>query len=159
MNWKADIRQWQFPREFRIRPPVWTKDASEQLKEIAELLAKPEGAGPNLALLADVGTGLWRLKGRMVDPDTGHPPEQMRRAYRHFESVWDALTNEGVKIYDHTGEPFEPGRAIDVMSFQPTPGLARDTIIETIKPTIYFREHLVQTGEVIVGTPEETAPR
>jgi hypothetical protein len=40
------------------------------------------------------------------------------------------------------------------MSFQPTVGLTRDMIIETIKPTIYFKDNLVQTGEVIVGTPE-----
>jgi hypothetical protein len=90
----------------------------------------------------------------MIQPDTGRPLEEMKRAYRHFESVWDALSEEGVKIYDHTGEIFDLGRSLQVMSFQPTVGLTRDMIIETIKPTIYFKDNLVQTGEVIVGTPE-----
>jgi hypothetical protein len=152
---RAGLRQLLYPKEFRIPPPVWPAGMLEQLGEVAALLQKPRaefgGIGPKA--LSNLGTGLWRLRGRMIQPDSGRPHAGMERAYRHFESVWDALHNEGVKILDHTNEPFEPGRALEVMSFQPTPGLSRDVILQTIKPTIYFRDKLMQTGEVIVGTP------
>jgi len=156
MGWRSSLRQLQFPKEFRIPPPVWPADVRVQLAEIASLLQKPQrgpaGLGPRA--LSDLATGLWRLRARMIQIETGRPLEGMGRAYRHFESVWDALNGEGVRILDHTGEAFEPGRALQVMSFQPTPSLTRDVIVETIKPTIYFKESLIQTGEVIVGTPE-----
>jgi len=157
MDLRSNFRQFLYPKEFRISSPVWSVDLREQLRAIAKLLqtAPVDADGPNPRLLSDLCTGLWRLRGRMVHPDTGRPMEEMKRAYRHFESVWDALSAEGVKIYDHTGEAFEPGKSLRVSAFEPTPGLGRETIIEMIKPTIYFKDHLIQTGEVIVGTPEE----
>jgi hypothetical protein len=81
----------------------------------------------------------------------------MRRAYRHLESTWDALAQAGVQIRDHTGEPVPEGGiyALKTIAFQPTPGLSRETAIETIKPTIYYKDQMIQMGEVIIGTPEQ----
>lgn len=151
------LRQIQYPKEFRIAPPTWSAGIREQLQEITDLLRKPPVGpnGPGSRFVSDLGTGLWRLRLKMIQPETGRPLDEMRRAYRHFESVWDALGSEGVKIYDHTGEAFDRGKSLRVVAFQPTPGLGRDMIVETIKPTIYLKDDLIQTGEVIVGTPEE----
>ena len=153
---RSTIRQLKYPKEFRIQAPTWSGDIRVLLHEVADLLRMPQKGtgGLDRKAIADLGTGLWRLRLKMITPDTGRPLEEMRRAYRHFESVWDALNSEGVKIYDHTGQAYEPGRALQVISFQPTSGLSRDMIIETIKPTIYLNDDLIQTGEVIVGTPE-----
>jgi hypothetical protein len=158
MNWQANIRQLRYPREFRISASPWPSDLREQLKEVAHLLSNPKPAfeGPGKRLFADVGTGLWRLRNKMLQPGTTRPIEEMRRAFTHLQSVWDALDGQGITISDHTGQAFEPGRSLQVLAFQPTPGLTRDIIVETIKPTIYFKDDLVQTGEVIVGTPEAT---
>jgi hypothetical protein len=43
--------------------------------------------------------------------------------------------------------------ALKVISFEQTPGLSREEIKETIKPSIIWQGRLLQTGEVIVGTP------
>jgi hypothetical protein len=113
--------------------------------------------------LANLGTGLWRLRQRMLDPSTGQPLEEMRRAYRHFESVWDVLADAGIQIRDHKGE-FLPERGfsgLHVAAYQPTPGLKKERVIDTIKPTILIKraeanqDVLIQIGEVIVGTPED----
>ncbi len=156
MGWRSTLRQMQYAKEFRIPPPTWSADVRTQLQEVGELLRKPPVGpnGPSSRFVSDLGTGLWRLRLKMIQPGTGQPLDEMRRAYRHFESVWDALGSEGVKIYDHTGEAFDRGKALRVMAFQATPGLGRDMILETIKPTIYLKDDLIQTGEVIVGTPE-----
>ncbi len=160
MSVRAEVRQMLFPREFRIPalPPLL--EAEDLLRTVRELsaaagAARRESLDPgSLKLLADVGTGLWRLKQKMLRPGTDQPLEEMRRAYRHLESVWDALSQAGTEIQDHTGSPFDPGMAIRVISYQPTAGLAREKVIETIKPTIYYRGRTVQMGEVIVGRPE-----
>jgi hypothetical protein len=159
-----DARQWKFPREFRIEALEWPGDFFDAVKA---LTAPPAPRGPageedperrraRLGLLADIGTGLWRLRQRMVDESSGRPLDAMRKAYRHFESVWDALTQAGVEVHDHTGEAVPEGGvyALKTVAFQPTPGLSREKVIDTIKPSVYYRGELIQMGEVIVGTPE-----
>lgn len=160
----AAVRQHLYPLEFRIGPPAWP----DELATLLERLAKGDLVGPpaesrsdaveaerqHARLLADVATGLWRLRQRMVDPETGRPLEEMRRAFRHLESVWDALAGAGVEIQDHTGAPFRSGLALRVIAFQPTEGFDTEKVIETVKPSIYYKGRSVQMGEVIVGTPE-----
>lgn len=160
------LLQLKFPKEFRIAGSLWSDDAVATLERIAELIARnrntkdaakdAQAAGPRKNFLADVGTGLWRLRQKMTQPGSAKPLDEMRRAYRHFESVWDALLHEGVKVYDHTGEDFDVGKSLKVLAFQPSHGLKRERVLETIKPTIYVNDDLVQMGEVIVGTPEDT---
>jgi hypothetical protein len=103
--------------------------------------------------LADVGTGLWRIRNKMVKPGTNEPLEEMRRVYRHLESTLNILIEAGLEIQDHTDTPYDPGMSLRVLTFQPTERVDRETVIETIKPTIYYKGQSIQLGEVIVGTP------
>lgn len=109
--------------------------------------------------LVDLATGLWRMRQKMIEPKTGRPVEEMRRLYRHFESVWDTLSGAGVEIHGHTGEPFESGMALNVITFQPSAELQRELVLETIKPTVYLKNEMVQMGEVVVGVPERPLPK
>ena len=132
------------------------------LMRSAEVAGEPQVAAPaehDVRLLADIGTGLWRLRQKLVKPGTTQPLDEMRRPYRHLESVWDALAQAGEEIQDHTDKPFDSGMSLKVLSYQPTPGLGRERVIETIKPTIYFKGKLIQMGEVIVGIPEKIMER
>lgn len=156
-----------YPAEFRIAPCAWPPEilaAIQQLKQV--LAAKATDGTPHadsaaekkqMRFLADVGTGLWRLRQKMLQPGTERPLEEMRRAYRHLESVWDVLAEAGVEIQDHTDTLFDPGMSLRVIAFQPTAGIERERVLETIKPTIYFQKRSIQMGEVIVATPEATA--
>ena len=74
-----------------------------------------------------------------------------------MESTSDALRQGGIDIKDHTGEKYDGGMALHVITFQPAPGLSHEQVIETIKPTIYRENKIVQMGEVIVGVPEKGA--
>ncbi len=105
--------------------------------------------------MADACTGLWRLRGRLTQPGTNSPLPGVERAYRHFESVWDVLAGAGFKIMDHTGDPFDAGMSLKVISYEPTPGAEREQVLETIKPSIFYKTHCIQTGEVIVALPEK----
>jgi len=107
--------------------------------------------------LPDLCIGLWRLRRRMIDPDTDRPLEDMRKPFRHLESVWDTLAEAGVDIRDHTNElvPEYGSIGLNVLAYQPMPGMTRERVIETVKPSIYVGERLVQMGQVIIGTPEK----
>jgi hypothetical protein len=160
-NLRGRLRQWRFPKEFRIHPVQWSAELFSLVKQLAEHLAQAppaskdeESSKEQMQMLADVGTGLWRLKQKMVQPGSGLPLPEMRRAYRHLEHTWEALTEAGVEIQDHTDSLFDSGLSLQVIAFQPTPGVKQEKVIETIKPSIYYRGNRIQMGQVVVGTPE-----
>lgn len=119
---------------------------------------EPSAADQLLGVIPDVATGLWRLRQKMTDPANGEPLDEMRSAYRHLESTWDAFAQANLLIVDHTGHLFNSGMALKALAFQPTPGLERETIIETIRPSIFLGTQCLQVGEVIVGVPEPPPP-
>ena len=158
---RESLRQLiRYNKEFRIAAPKWP-ELAESMEDIANFLEssspearirsrKEEGL---LSLAVEMGTSVWRLQRRLAIE--GEVPEDMRRALRDLESAWDALGQEGIEVKDHTGEKYDGHMALSVIAFQPTPGLTREQITETIKPTIYHKDKLVQMGEVIVGVPED----
>jgi hypothetical protein len=154
-----DWRQWRHPREFRIPPAASSDELVAALERLAAQLSAATVAPDNSDagppdFLADVCTGLWRLRQRMLQPGTDRPFDGMQRAYRHLESTLDALAQAGVEIIDHTGAPFDAGLSIKVIAYQPTPGVTRERVVETLRPTVYFKQQRLQMGEVIVATPE-----
>ena len=159
---RDSVRQWLcYPRDFRIAAPKWP-DFSEFLEGIAGLLEPPlpkvktiSGKEEELLDLAvDVGTLVWRIQQRLSA--AGKLPKELHRVSRDLESTWDALTQRGIEIKDHTGKDYDAGMALRVITSQPVADLTRKQIIETLKPTIYYRDKIIQMGEVIVGIPEET---
>lgn len=149
---RASVRQWRHPKEFRIRAAAWPVEALDAFAGLTNAPADVAEAANGLSerSVADVATGVWRLRARMAAL-----PEGTRSATRHVEMAWDALAQAGVEIRDHLHDPFDPGLSITVVAFQPTPGLAREQVIETIRPSVYLHDRVVQVAEVIVGTPSE----
>jgi hypothetical protein len=103
--------------------------------------------------LAVIVTNAWKARAKMLHGDTGEPREDMRRVYRHIETIFDAFHQMGLQIKDHTGEAFDYGLPLAVIAAQPTTGMAKERVIETIKPTIYWNGTIIQTGEVVIATP------
>lgn len=176
MKWVETIRQFRYAREFRIAPSIWPPDMIglmdkllQELKDQKREEAKP--VEPDLEptppidpamekkrrrLFANIGLGLWRIKQQLIDKNTQKPIEELQRPYRHLISVWDILEENGVVIQDHTNTVFHPGFSLNVLAFVPTKGLKRETVIETIKPSIYLDKETIHLGQVIVGIPEKS---
>lgn len=156
----TELTQLRYPKELRIPVPEVDEEWLRALAELVEASAAP--APPSDAgeetfsdeVVADLATGLWRLRTKMVEPGTQRPRESMRRTFRHLESVWDLLTAVGVEVQDHTDAPFDSGMSLKVIAFQPDPGVSREQVIETVKPSVYVGRRRIQMGQVIVGTPE-----
>jgi hypothetical protein len=168
-----NLGQLRYPRELRIAAPVRTDDLLPALERVAAVLtALASSDGPSGScevrtstatatrvvgsselegLIAAVATRLLLLK-RLLEPlqDQSVP----RRAYRHVEAMWDRLGEDGIEIVDHTDQPYVAGMQLTVQSWQPTPGLTGDVVVETTKPSVYIRGVLIQMGEVHVAVPE-----
>jgi hypothetical protein len=152
----------RFAPVFRIEERREPASPAALMAELRNVFAAAAAAPPVTAstpaddpgpLLASLGTNLWRLRSRMLEPGGGQPRDEFRRLYRHVEALWDTLGGAGLKIVDHTDAPFDPGLSLKVISFEPQAGLARETVIETLRPTIFLRDRRIQIGEVIVGKP------
>ena len=140
---------------------------AEVFEKLARSLAAPEELHTDLPqhesdlestllqLVADVGTGLWRLRSKGTPLGGPGDAEEDHRTQRNIESILDTLVQAGVEIRDHTGELVPRGGiyALNVLVYEPKAGLATERVIETIKPTIYFQDRVIQVGQVIIGTP------
>ena len=112
-------------------------------------------------LLTSIATNSWKIRGRiMIDPKGEEPREELKkddikRLVRHLDSISEALTEFGVEIRDRTGEPYDFGLPEKIVSSMPRPGLTKELIVETLRPTIYWKSHIAQAGEVVIAVPEE----
>lgn len=155
------------PEELRI-PPVVDASGLRTIKEkvadleeqIGELRKGQKSAEAEVVpssvvrVFTHIATNAWRAKIKMVDSDTGEAKEDMRRVYRHIEAVFESLKGIGIETIDPTGRAYDSGMALKVISFEQTPGLSKEEIKETIKPSVTWQGRLIQMGEVIVGTPQ-----
>jgi hypothetical protein len=152
------LRQLKYPREFRIESYRWPKNFFQKLHDEIEHSAQllqfsPRGEGDSDRIFAEVGTGLWRIQKKLAGIDV--PTKEIRSALRFLEATWDALTQHQVEIRDHTGDKITGGEALKIVSFESSKEVACDQVIETIKPTIFYRDRMIQIGEVIIGRPEK----
>jgi hypothetical protein len=155
------------PEEFKIPPAPW-KEVENSIAALAkQCTAKPAGEGNAVEVLhavpanvvkgmADIATNAWKAKTKMIDGASGEVRDEMKRVYRHIESVLESLHTMGLEVKDHTGDAFDYGLPLKVVTTQPTQGITRESVIETIKPTIYWQQQIIQMGEVVIATPAST---
>ena len=57
-----------------------------------------------LSLLADTGTGLWRIREKLVFAGNSKPNGELISIYRPFDSTWNKLAQAGLEIKGHDGD-------------------------------------------------------
>lgn len=130
-------------------------DSSQLTERTREISSRYEKIlQKQMTVIASVCTGLWRIQQNYSQIPTEEMPDKVRRSNRHLESIMDTLTQSGFTIKDHVREPYDPGMFLNVVAYEPTDGLRREIVIETIKPSVYWEDKCIQSGEVIVGTPK-----
>lgn len=131
------------PSEERARPGTM-----QIPNEIRDLL------GP----LIEMATYTWRLKVRMVDPQSGEPKDESRKLYRFVEGLFRALSDAGIQVIDKTGRPYDSGMSEKVINFEQVPGLLKEEIIETVRPSVRWKDQILFHGEIVVGIPVIESP-
>ena len=141
-------------------------DEQQAVREVG--MAKPDvsprhegGSIPDAEiakLFKAVGTAVWKLERRMLNEETKEPKDEFHKVWRHVEAIQDALKDIGVEVVDWTGHRYDEGMSLKVVTEEERVDLKEPEIIETMLPTIRFRQQAqIQMGEVIVGRP--AAPR
>ncbi|GAB3929693.1 hypothetical protein GCM10029976_029770 [Kribbella albertanoniae] len=154
------FRQWRQHREIRIAEPTFSE---EQCRELAELLTLLERTPSEPALsvpaseaaedtraLAEAATSLWRAQRKLTQ--AGRSAEN-RQTGRYLRACGEALAAAGLVVQEHDGTTFNAGRALDVLVYQDDPAVTEETIVETVRPSVYYHDRQIQRGEVIVARP------
>lgn len=161
--WWADRRQRRYPSEFRIARPHWPADVRGDYERVVAALTAlpdPQGTvpdGPPAAddgSLADAAIGLWRAQRRITTEDPEGNSRLTRQLGRYLDKAWTGLAGVGITVHEHDDEPFHDGLALKVSAREPRPGLSRETVVETVSPSVLRADQVIQPGEVIVGYPE-----
>jgi hypothetical protein len=159
------------PRREARFPDVPLDQALREFEALQETAAPPpappaapaatavDPASPLSGVIASVVTNLWRAKLKLVDPVTGEPKEETRRVHRHIEGALETLQQIGVTITELMNQPYDAGLPVKVLTFQPMPGIERDTIVEVVRPTIIWQDTLLQMGEIVVGIHPDSAQK
>lgn len=108
-------------------------------------------------VLVELATGVWRLRGKLATNEPGETADSaklMRSLKRQLTSMADALHDAGVQVQDHTGEPFDAGQSVDMVAYAVSSEVGRETVVETITPTVYINGHIMQRGQIVVAGPD-----
>lgn len=106
-----------------------------------------------MAKFIPVVDSLWKAELRWSKADPSEQGGSLKHLGRNLQAGLDALHSAGFEIKDHTNERYVEGSRVEVLAFQPVPGITHQTVIETLKPTVYFMDRLLRRGQIIVGKP------
>lgn len=167
-HWLAEIRQWGFPREFRIAagggnvPTAAIGPVIQALQTAVEQLSNPEAQRrlqdprsiDDDAFMADLATRLWRIREAMRQPNSEEPVAGAERSHRHVDRFFSRLEEDyHIRVEDKTGDPYDVGMNMLVVTSEPTDGVTREFIKETLLPAVYRGNRLIQQANVIVAAP------
>jgi hypothetical protein len=166
---KETLQQLKYRPALRISRPEESplpgsteKQILEQLRLIsAEFARLGEADGksqeqdtrPLLRTYADLGTSWWRLARKMLRPGTDRPLDEMKGIFTFVESLRDVIEELGIQVIDHTGKEIPQNLSLEVLAYQEKPGLTKDRVSETVRPTVYYKDRMIQMGRVYVDTP------
>ena len=145
MKWGA-LRQRKFPVEFRIPDSYPELPGTKTPEPVPQTSDDPA--------MADLATNLWRVGKKLNAEQNGDATRGRRLASRHAQAAQESLAEAGVQIQDHDGMPFHPGLSLDVIAYEPRPGTVSETVVETVRPSVYRGGRCIQIGQVIVAQPE-----
>ena len=121
--------------------------------EPARVTPSTEAKTDYFRVMAAVANNTWRARNEIIDPRTGQVREDMQAIGRHIEAIFQSLAEFGIVVHDHNGQPYEEGQPLNVVETISTPGLDQKVILETVLPSIFWNNRLIQNGEVKISNP------
>jgi len=151
----ASLRQYRYPKVFRIHPEsslATMVEIESSLSAIAaELASDPKTSTQDAdtkKVLGQLAIYAWRVQQNAQR-------DKQEKIQRHVGRLIDTLSAYGITLLDKVGEAYDPGMAMEVLSSEPTLGITRPTILETIQPMVLLHDQVLQVAQVIVGVPSE----
>ncbi|MGC4119324.1 MAG: hypothetical protein QM765_33115 [Myxococcales bacterium] len=141
-----DLSAWMPPAPDRSAPAT-------SLPSTQSTQSAPSSSSTTSDALLTLAVEVWRLKGRFAKLSETVPAKEKRPLESAVAKMEEALSAAGVATEDPEGRPYHDGDPFEVLLFEPTPALARPTVLQTVKPAVLVAGKVVRRAEVVVGTP------
>ncbi len=111
-------------------------------------------------LVSSLAIEVWRLEKRIEiakmtkqgdsSIDMGSVGDQVQR-------IRDVFKKHDIEIHEYTGASYNDGLSLKVLHVEEMDSIPKGKmqVIETVKPSIYFKSKVIFHGEVIVGKAKE----
>jgi hypothetical protein len=97
--------------------------------------------------LTDLAIEAWRLQRWAFMSGFERERTIPRRTTRSLTSF---LTDAGFEFCDLSGQPYDPGLAVEVVDTEGDKNAGSAWISETVSPIVLWHGHMVRTGEVVI---------
>jgi hypothetical protein len=166
-----EIPHADWPHEKELTEIVSSIVANKTAPRREQATATAEVSADYLGALVSIANNFWRARKRMSDAGDGEVREDMKRIHDRVEAIRRSLVEvgivicyhpevrgesqpkTGIVIRDHTGDAYDEGQPMKVVASKPTPGLDKKRVSETLLPSIFWNNRLVQNGEIEIATP------
>ena len=145
----GDARQAMQPQAFRIgeEAPVPASIAGGDGFDDPRLLGL-------LKVVTELATGVWRMQKRLMSERVADDAARVSGALRLAEAALDDARTAGLDVRDFVGQRQWSGLPINVLSYEKSERCAVETIIEAVRPALFFGDRPIQRADVVVGTPD-----
>ena len=103
----------------------------------------------SMDLIASLSIELWRLEKR-IDKAKDTVDSSITD---QFQRIKDILGKQDIEICEHTGSDYNDGMSVKLLHMEEVDNLlpGKMKVIETVKPSVYYKGQVILHGEVIVG--------
>jgi hypothetical protein len=126
------------------------RDLSKSRREAASLGEK-KFVNEQIALMADLMTGMWRLRQKLQNPGGDISPEAADVQSNFERLIWEPLLEVGYRA-EEIPEKLVDSPHLKIVGYEFTPQQGEDRVVEMVKPILLYKNNCIQVGEVIIAT-------
>lgn len=105
---------------------------------------------PELAVMTDLAVEIWRLGQRINNTASGIQENHKKGFENSMAKLNRCLEKFDLQIVDYTGQKFNAGLTVDVLSTEKDSSVTEAVVKATMEPTILFKNQVVKKAKVIV---------
>ena len=120
----------------------------------SKVLPVPERIVDLKDFISSFAIEVWRLEKRVTQSkSSSRDNEESSLLQDQLQRIKDVLAKQEIEIQESTGTAYNDGMSLKVLHIEEVDSLPKGTmqIVETVKPTIYFKGEVICHGEIIVG--------
>jgi len=142
--------------EEKIKKGVPLVIISGDPEQIKKFIAQHKNTYDANELVSSLAIEIWRLEKRiekMRDIIMKETDKNSNSVLDQLQRVKDIFKRQEIEVHDHTDEGYNDGMSVKALHVEEVSSLPTGEmkIIETVKPSVYFKGQIISHGEVIVG--------
>lgn len=96
---------------------------------------------------------IWRLEKRLKKLRDDNQAMEFGALFDQLQRIQDIFAREGIVIKDYQGEEYKEGISIKALHFETDDTLPKgvSVIVETVRPTVFYKDKVIFHGEVVVA--------